>query len=133
MRHENEHQPVILLLDGSRSADNKFVKRWFQKSRFFTCEATDIFQALEDVSDFTTPRRPDVILLEVKSIPDDFYVVKKMIQTPAGQTEMPIFALSEKGSLVNHSECFEGNLAQLEAKLNQMIPTGAKARQARAA
>jgi hypothetical protein len=126
MMYENAHQPVILLLDGSTSGDNQFIKRWFQKSRFVTCEATDIFEALEDVSDFTTFQRPDVILLEVKSIPKDFYVVKKMIQTPAGETEMPIFAFSENGNLVNDESCFEGNLAQLEARLDRMIPVSGK-------
>jgi CheY-like chemotaxis protein len=133
MRHENEHQPVILLLDGGPSADNKFIKRWFQKSRFLTCEATDIFQALEDVSDFTMPQRPDVVLLEVKSMPEQFQVIRKMIQTPAGQSEMPIFAFSESGKRINHKECFEGNLAELEARLNQMIPAGPETHSARAA
>ena len=133
MRHENEHQPIILLLDGNTSADNKFVKRWFQKSRFFTCEATDIFQALEDISDFTMAQRPDVVLLEVRSMTDDFHVIKKVIRTPAGQTEMPIFAFSENGSVINDTECFEGNLAQLEARLNRMIPAGSDAPQALAA
>lgn len=122
MRYENTHQSVILLLDGSISADNKFVKRWFQESRFLTCEAADIFHALEEISDFTMSQRPDVVLLEVSSIPDDFQIIKRLTETFAGQAELPIFAFSENGKIVNDHECFEGNLAQLEAKLNVMIP-----------
>lgn len=122
MRHETTHQPVILLIDGSSSADNRFIKRWFQKSRFLTCEATDIFQALEEISDFTMPQRPDVILLEVASMTDDFQMVKRMTQTTSGQDELLIFAFSEGGKIVNDRDCFEGNLAQLEAKLNGLIP-----------
>ncbi len=122
MTHENTHQPVILLLDGSPSADNKFIKRWFERSRFLTCEAADIFDALEEISDFTNFQRPDVVLLEVASIPDDFQVIKRMTQTHPGPSELLIFAFSEGGKVVDDCDCFEGNLAQLEARLNGMIP-----------
>ena len=122
MRHENTHQPVILLLDGSPSADNKFIKRWFRRSRFLTCEAENIFDALEEISDFTKSERPDVVLLEVASMPDDFQIIKRMTQTHSGPSELLIFAFSEGEKVVNDGDCFEGNLAQLEARLNVMIP-----------
>lgn len=122
MRYEKAHLSVILLLDGSTSADNQFIKDWFQESRFLTCEATDIFQALEEIEDFTMPQRPHVVLLEVSSMSDDFQVVKKVTQIFSGKSALPIFAYSESGKIVNDNECFEGNLAQLEEKLNGMIP-----------
>ena len=122
MRHETTHQPVILLLDGRPSADNKFIKRWFERSRFLTCEATNIFDALEEISDFTNFQRPDVVLLEVASMPDDFQIIKRMTQTHSGSSELLIFAFSEGGKVVDDGDCFEGNLAQLEAQLNRMIP-----------
>jgi hypothetical protein len=125
MRHENTHQPVILLLDGNPSVDNKFIKRWFQKSRFLTCECDDIFEALEEISDFTVTQRPDVILLEVDSMPDGFQIVKRMTDSVSGQSQM-IFAFSESGRVVNDTDCFEGNLAQLEAELNRVIPVYGK-------
>ena len=128
MRHETTHQPVILLLDGSPSADNKFIKRWFEKSRFLTCEATDIFDALEEISDFTMSQRPDVVLLEVASMPDDYQLIKRMTQTHDGPNELLIFAFSEGGKIVDDCDCFEGNLAQLEAELNRMIPPSGEAR-----
>jgi hypothetical protein len=133
MRHETTHQPVILLLDGSPSANNQFIKRWFQKSRFLTCEASDIFQALEEISDFTMSQRPDVVLLEVASIPDDYQVVKRMTQTHSGADELLIFAFSEGAKVVDDCDCFEGNLAQLEAQLNRLIPFSGEARRTIAA
>jgi len=122
MRHEYTHQPIILLLDGSPTMDNKFIKCWFEKSRFLTCEVTDIYAALEELSDFTVARRPDVILLEVESLPDGFQIVKMLTHSVAGRNEPPIFAFSEKGKIINDRECFEGDLAQLEAQLNRLIP-----------
>jgi hypothetical protein len=124
------HQSVILLLDSNTSADNEFIKNWFQESRFLTSEANDIFQALEVIADFTMPQRPDVILLEVSSIPDDFQDIKKVTQTFAGHSGLPIFAFSENGKIVNDKECFEGNLAQLKEKLDGLIPAFNETRQA---
>lgn len=122
MRHETMHQPVILLIDGSPAADNRFIKRWFEKSRFLTCETNDVFEALEEISDFTMMQRPDVILLEVESMTDGFQTVKMLIHSVSGQNETPIFAFSESGKVIDDGDCFEGNLAQLEARLNGMIP-----------
>ena len=133
MKHQHTHQPVILLIDGSATADCKFIKAWFQKSRFCTSVATDVFQALEEVSDFTTPRRPDVVLLEVESLQDDFQMVRALFQPPSGKCETQIFALSQSGNVINDQECFEGNLSQLEARLNLIIPQSTVSRQAHAA
>jgi hypothetical protein len=133
MMHEHTHQPVILLLDGSPSADNKFIKRWFQKSRFLTCECADIFDALEEVSDFTMSQRPDVILLEVESMKDGYQLVKRMTESDAGQCKTAIFAFSESGKVVNDGDCFEGNLSQIEARLNKMIPVYGELRRTLAA
>jgi DNA-binding response OmpR family regulator len=131
MGYENAHQSVLLLLDGKTSANNEFIKRWFQKSRFLTCEVTDIFQALEEIADFTMPQRPDVILLEVSSISDDFDGIKRVTQTFAGQTELPIFAFSDNAN--NDKEYFQGNLAQLQEKLDGLIPVCGESRQSIAA
>jgi hypothetical protein len=130
MRYENAHQPVILLLDGSPSADNRFIKRWFERSRFLTCEANDIFHAMEEISDFTKHQRPDVVLLEVASMTDDFQIIKRLTQTMAGQNDLLIFALSENGKIVDDKQCFEGDLTQLAAMLDNMIPVCSPARRA---
>jgi len=129
MKQEHTHLPVILLLDGN-AIDNDCVKEWFKTSRFLTSETVDIFQALEEISDFTVRCRPDVVLLEVSSLTKDFFTVRKMVKTSSGQCEFPIFALSDSGKIINHKECFEGNLTQLKTQLNKMIPELAHTRAA---
>lgn len=121
MKQEFTHLPVILLLDGN-AIDNDYIKDWFKQSRFSTSETVDIFQALEEISDFTVRCRPDVVLLEVSSLAEDFFAVRKMVQTSSGECEFPIFALSDSGKIINHKECFEGNLTQLKTQLNKIIP-----------
>lgn len=128
MEQEYTHQSVILLLEGSAAADNSFVKQWFRNSRFLIGEATDIFQALEEISDFTVCRCPDVILLEVDSLSEDFPVVREAVQTLFAHSRLPILALSESGKIVNHRDCFEGNLTQLKAQLEKIIPKFTQAR-----
>ena len=129
MKQGYTHLPVILLLDGN-AIDNDCVKEWFKTSRFLTSETVDIFQALEEISDFTVRCRPDVVLLEVNSLTEDFFTVRKMVQTSSGECGFPIFALSDSGKIINHKECFEGNLTQLKTQLNKMIPELAHVRAA---
>ncbi|MDQ3180014.1 MAG: hypothetical protein M3Q33_05790 [Acidobacteriota bacterium] len=121
IKREHSHQTVIVLVD-EKATDRCFVKEWFKKSRFSTNEATDIFQVMEEISDFTVRSRPDVVLLEVSSLATYFHIVKEMVQAPFDSCRLLIFALSNTGNVVNHRECFEGNLTQVEAKLNKMIP-----------
>jgi hypothetical protein len=53
---------------------------------------------------------------------DDYQIVKTLTHSAAGQHEPKIFALAENGKVIDDSECFEGNLAQLEVQLNRLIP-----------
>ena len=124
MRGINIPPAIILLLDGKAIADNEIVKEWFRNSRFLTNETTDIFQVLEDISDFTQRSRPDVVLLEVNSPEQDFPMVQNVLKSMLGDDDYSILSLSEKGQTVNNRECFEGNLTQLKAQLEKMIPRG---------
>lgn len=127
MNREIIHRTVILLLETNSEMDNGSIKNWFKKSRFLTNETADVFEALEEISDFTVRFRPDVVLLEVNSLKEDFDRIRKMIQTPSGKCEFPIFALSDSGNIINDKECFEGNLAQIKTELDKMIPKAARA------
>lgn len=122
-----QYQSVILLLD-EKAANISFVKEWFRKSRFLTCETTHIFQALEELSDFTVRSSPDVILLEVDSLSDDFFIYKNILHSSFDGNELLICALSDSGKNINHKECFEGNLSEIKVKLNQIFPKAVSAR-----
>ncbi len=127
MNREIIHHTIILLLDGKSATDNKLVKNWLRKSRFLTNETTDIFQALEEISDFTVRSRPDVVLLEVNSLKEEFSIIQKMMQSLSGKCEYLIFALTDSGKIINDKKCFEGNLAQVKVQLDKMIPKAAHA------
>jgi hypothetical protein len=115
------HPPAILLL-GKQDSTNSFVRIWFEKSRFWTVETTDIFRVLEEISDFTVARRPDVILLEETSFQSDLSTINDFVQNSLPESNLPLFALLKSGNFINLDASFEGNLRQLEAELDKIIP-----------
>lgn len=113
--------PVILLLS-KQGDNNSLVKMWFEKSRFQTTQVEDVFQVLEELSDFTVRRSPDVIILEVASFLDDFSSVADIIQTLPIESEVPIYSSSELGSFIDFNGSFKGDLIQLSTELEKIIP-----------
>jgi CheY-like chemotaxis protein len=117
--------PVIVLMDKETSDDRIAVREWFENSRFSTCEAADVFEALEGISDFTTATRPDVILLDVDSCEDDYQLIHDTMEPSRETDEMPILALSAEagaGASTASSCSFRGSLGQVAAHLDELIP-----------
>lgn len=115
MNHETGQHPVILLIDETVK-NGEFIKRWLEKNEFLTCEAADIFQALEEISDFTVRQCPDVVLLEIDSLSQDY--AREVFQTSYGANNVSIIALSKS----TNAEEFTAGLAQLRRKLNRALP-----------
>lgn len=125
MDRDKGHMPVIVLMDKETSGDRDTVREWFENSRFSTCEAADVFEALEELSDFTTATRPDVVLLDIESFEDDFQLIHDTIEPSHETDELPILALSVEagsGELDASSCCFHGSLGEVAAHLDELIP-----------
>ena len=122
MERNQPHPPVILLLEKEKENARGTLLKWLEESGFLTCEALDVFDALEEISDFTVRTRPDVILLNVESSRADFPLVREMVCSSAGDPELPIVAFSENGRSERTDGCFEGNISQLAARLETLIP-----------
>jgi DNA-binding response OmpR family regulator len=121
MKLQDIHTPIILLLDQKRF-DNAFVKTWFEKSRFKAVEAANVFQLLEEVSDFTVRKCPDVIILEAGSLLHDFSLLKDMLHISQDEIGMPVFILSNEEKVPQQEEFFKGDLTQLSAELDKIVP-----------
>jgi len=119
----NAHPPVLVLLEKKAIVDHNLLKQWLEVNGFLAWNAEDVFDALEELADFTVRSRPDVILLEVGSLADDFRMIRSIVNDePEGKSTQAIFALSDGRKSVNHSECYEGDLNQLKARLDRIIP-----------
>lgn len=55
--------PVVLMIDRGLVADRNALAEWLSNSRFSSCDAVDIFEAIEEIADFTVRKCPDVIVL----------------------------------------------------------------------
>lgn len=115
-----QHPPVILLL-GERTRGSDSVDRWLAESRYSAIEAADVFQALEQISDFTLRDRPDVVFMHVDSIAAELNLVQTIVTTSADEPDVPIIEFAH-GLKARDADEFEKALAGLACQLDEFIP-----------
>ncbi|HEX6123873.1 MAG TPA: hypothetical protein VFZ23_00725 [Pyrinomonadaceae bacterium] len=115
-----QHAPVILLL-GKRTGKSDYYDEWLAASRYSACEASDVFQALEQLSDFTLPHRPDVVFVHVDSRATDREFMHSLVAT-TGEPAVPIIDLTSDEPLDESAEDFEEAMAGLASQLDKFIP-----------
>lgn len=118
MDRDQRQMPVIVLMDKETSSDHSVIRQWFEDSRFSTYEASNVFEALEEISDFTIEYRPDVVLVDVESCEENLPIVRDM----SGTNEFPILALSGKDKTSGLGKYFPANLGQMASQLDKLIP-----------
>jgi Response regulator containing CheY-like receiver, AAA-type ATPase, and DNA-binding domains len=109
------NHPVILLVDETAKNCGQ-IRQWLERNEYLTCEAADIFQAIEQVSDFTVRQCPDVVLLEVDALSQDF--VREMFRTSYGTNEVFVLALSNSSQNNGSGD----HIAQLKKRLDGALP-----------
>ncbi len=123
MTSVNQHPPILLLLDGSTAGDTSSIKLWFENSRYLTWEAADIFDAIEEISDFTVQNRPDVVLIETSSRYKDTHFIRTLVESLPGDAHMPVIDFPEFGHSADGDASLEKSLARLDSRLDQLIPS----------
>lgn len=120
MDQDQRQMPVIVLMDKETSTDHSTIRRWFEDSRFLTLEASNVFEALEEISDFTIECRPDVVLVDVDSCEDNLPIVRTM----AGVDGLPVLAFSGRGkrTAASTGNYFQASLGQMATQLDKLIP-----------
>jgi hypothetical protein len=121
MRSAQQHPPVILLL-GERTGKHDYFREWLAASRYSAFEASDVFQALEHVSDFTIRERPDVIYLHLDSIAADRDFMQTLVATGVGEPDVPIIDFGSVFPKDESDRDFEQALAGLAHQLDELIP-----------
>jgi DNA-binding response OmpR family regulator len=94
MQAQQAHPGVILLTQNLSSADLGSVRAWFEESEFNLCEASDVFQAIERLSDFTEASRPDVVLLEANCPDIDFAIIRELAADANAGGEASVFSFT---------------------------------------
>jgi CheY-like chemotaxis protein len=114
---DQRQTPVIVLMDKETSGDQAMIRQWFENSRFSTCEASNVFEALEQLSDFTIKTRPDVVLLDVDCCEQELPFVREV-------SDLPVMALSgkTKGKAKKAENFYQASFGQVVSRLNRLIP-----------
>lgn len=63
MHNQTTAGPCVLFVNGTDANEYESVRNWLTHSRFQTYEATDIFDALEEMYDFMGSEMPNVIVV----------------------------------------------------------------------
>lgn len=110
MATSTAHPPVIFVVENNFKTKKAHVREWLDHSRFIAGAAHEIFEILDDISDFTNECRPDVYMIEVDSLSSDLPGIRQFVQMTA-MHEVPVVA-------------YEGieTLDEIEAVMNEMIP-----------
>jgi len=117
MDRDQKQMPVIVLMDKETSGDRTMIRQWFEDSRFDTLEASNVFEALEEISDFTVKSRPDVVLLDVDSCEKNLPLVANM----AAINDLPVVTFS-KSKAAGSGKYFQSELGQIASQLDKLIP-----------
>ena len=104
---------------------NDDVDMWLAKSRFSALEAADVFQALEQVSDFTVRDIPDVVYLHVDKMDADMQMLQSMLSTTAGDSCASVLAFPDNEPQSDYAKA--ERLGGLQRKLDRLIPGSARA------
>jgi len=82
MASKRNTRTMVLLLESSNNGFD--IGRWLGEKGFVTWRANDVNHALEELSDFTVRRRPDVVLLEVPELSQRFDALRNAFHQSSG-------------------------------------------------
>jgi hypothetical protein len=92
--------------------------RWLGENGFIAWRANDVKHAIEELSDFTVRRRPDVVLLEVKSLPQKFDTLRNAFCRSSGDVEVCAYADENTPADRQH---FASNMEQLKTMISRQV------------
>jgi hypothetical protein len=108
--------PVVLMVEKNMAGERQALADWLESSRFLACNAVDVFDAMEELADFTVCDRPDVIVLDVDSSSENADLLRSIMTS--GRNEPRILTFSNDVSRSRNCS----NLSALSAHLNTLIP-----------
>jgi hypothetical protein len=120
MNASPQHSPVIVLL-GSHAVDNPRLEEWLASSRFRAWEAEDVFQVLEQVTDFTVRNRPEVVFLHVGETAEEHVLTRNLIEAGTGDAGVPVIDMVSHSRSENAADLSD-TLLDLACQLDQFIP-----------
>lgn len=94
MKQKSNHQSIILLVEEC-SKDKRQIQHWLDSHNFSARETTNVYDALDEISDFTVEQCPDVFMLPVSSLITDFATIEELVETYSETGDILIATFSD--------------------------------------
>jgi hypothetical protein len=108
---------VIVIRETNRKYDYDSVKSWFASSAYNACEANDLFEALDCVSDFTNFDSPDIVLVRMEPGPQ-LDLITQALDGDRDFFEVPVAVLSDAKNADEKRPYNFGSLRRLKGDLD---------------
>ncbi|HEY2847855.1 MAG TPA: hypothetical protein VGI80_08555 [Pyrinomonadaceae bacterium] len=96
LSEENTYSPVVVMVEREDAGDGQSAREWVEQSAYNSCEAHDIFEAIEEMADFTKEFRPEVIVLDADCCEDEAETVAHTLaEIHLSNIPIPVLAVSE--------------------------------------
>jgi len=106
----------LLLLDGAATPGSN-LQAWLTEKGLVAWAANDVCHALEELSDFTVTKRPDVVMLEVAMLMESYETLRSAFEDGIGEDDVRVVALGKNGRRRRQDKFFAGDLDQLKTLL----------------
>ena len=95
--NRNSNTTYLLLLDGAAAPGNSF-QTWCTEKGLVAWAANDVCHAIEEISDYTVAKRPDVVMLEVAMLMESYDTLKTVLGADGGKNDVTVVALGNQKS-----------------------------------
>jgi hypothetical protein len=117
---DKPYAPVVVVVDREETVDGAAAREWVESSEYNSCEAHDVFEAIEEMADFTMPFRPEVIVLDADCCEDEAEIVKETLDA-IHTSDVPVLAVSDAGIHTTGGGRFDIAPAELPEQLDKLI------------
>jgi hypothetical protein len=118
MKHDHKNKRLLLLME-PQSSTSVDLCHWLKSKGLITWRAKDFSHAMEELSDFTVKKRPDIVMLEVSPLPECFKTLRASFCTPDRENDVTVVAISDKEAIGKQDRFFAHDLDQLETLIKR--------------
>ena len=119
---ETGYSPVVVMVDREDSGEGETAREWVEQSVYNSCEAHDVFEAIEEMADFTMEFRPDVIVLDADRCENEAETVMHTLEEiHLSEAPVPVLAVSQSSIHTTDGLQHEITLDELPEQLEMLI------------
>ena len=93
--NRNSNTTYLLLLDGAAAPGNS-IQTWLSEKGLVAWAANDVGHAMEELSDYTVAKRPDVVMLEVAMLMETYDTLKMAFEPDGCKNDVTVVALGNQ-------------------------------------